>query len=256
MWFGVITLFESMFDGFIKEGVVGRAIQSELLSVDFFNPRDFTTDAHNTVDDRPFGGGPGMLMKVEPLQKAILAAKAQAGGEAKVIFLSPQGQTLAQKGVETLASEDKLIFICGRYEGIDQRVIEQFVDEQWSLGDFVLSGGEVAAMAFIDAISRQVPGVLGKQASALEDSFVDGLLDCPHYTRPEELNGQAVPKVLLSGHHENIRKWRLKQSLGNTWINRPDLLSNLALTSEQIVLLEEFKCDFLTLNRAKQELLK
>ena len=256
MWFGVITLFESMFDGFIKDGVVGRAVRSELLKVDFFNPRDFTNDVHNTVDDRPFGGGPGMLMKVEPLQKAILAAKKQAGGDAKVIFLSPQGKTLAQKGVEELAQTENLIFICGRYEGIDQRVIEQFVDEQWSLGDFVLSGGEVAAMAFIDAISRQVPGVLGKQASVLEDSFADGLLDCPHYTRPEELNGQTVPKVLLSGHHENIRKWRLKQSLGRTWLNRPDLLTVLTLTSEQIGLLDEFKCDFKTLNRAEQELLK
>ncbi|BCE01430.1 tRNA (guanosine(37)-N1)-methyltransferase TrmD [Marinicellulosiphila megalodicopiae] len=254
MWFGVITLFESMFDGFCNEGVVGRAIQSDLLKVDFFNPRDFTTDAHNTVDDRPFGGGPGMLMKVEPLQKAIEAAKLQIGSDAKVIYLSPQGQPLAQKGVEKLAQTDKLIFICGRYEGIDERVITQFVDEQWSLGDFVLSGGEVAAMAFMDAISRQVPGVLGKQSSVLEDSFVEGLLDCPHYTRPEELNGQTVPKVLLSGHHENIRKWRLKQSLGNTWVNRPDLLEKLTLTPEQLILLDEFKCDFLTLNRAEQEL--
>jgi len=243
MWFGIITLFESMFDGFIKQGVVGRAVNSGLLNVDFFNPRDYTTDKHRTVDDRPFGGGPGMLMKVQPLQDAILAAKKVAGENVKVIYLSPQGETLKQAGVEKLSSQGKLIFICGRYEGIDERVIEQFVDEQWSLGDFVLSGGEVAAMAFVDAIARQVPGVLGKQASVDEDSFANGLLDCPHYTRPEVLNGRAVPSVLLSGHHENIRRWRLKESVGRTWLLRPELLQQIELTEEQTLVLKEFKRD-------------
>ena len=243
MWFGVITLFEPMFEGFTKQGVVGRAFEAKQLSIDFFNPRDYTNDKHRTVDDRPFGGGPGMLMKVQPLQDAILAAKEKAGEDSKVIYLSPQGQTLKQAGVSELSQHNNLIFICGRYEGIDERVIEQFVDEQWSLGDFVLSGGEVAAMAFIDAIARQVPGVLGKQASVDEDFFAQGLLDCPHYTRPEVLNGKAVPSVLLSGHHENIRQWRMQQSITKTWLLRPELFDNLQLTDEQTLVLEEFKRD-------------
>lgn len=243
MWFGVITLFEPMFTAFCEQGVVGRAVKNGIINVEFFNPRDFTTDKHRTVDDRPFGGGPGMLMKVEPLQKAIEAAKAVGGQDALVIYLSPQGKTLVQSSVEQFAKQTNLIFICGRYEGIDERVIEQYVDQQWSLGDFVLSGGEVAAMAFIDAISRQVPGVLGKQASVDEDSFAQGLLDCPHYTRPEILNGKAVPSVLLSGNHEEIRRWRLKQSLGRTWQLRPDLFAQVAMNKEQQVLFEEFKRD-------------
>ena len=177
------------------------------------------------------------------MQDAILAAKKAAGENVKVIYLSPQGETLKQAGVEKLSKQGKLIFICGRYEGIDERVIDEFVDEQWSLGDFVLSGGEVAAMAFVDAIARQVPGVLGKQASVDEDSFANGLLDCPHYTRPEVLNGRAVPSVLLSGHHENIRRWRLKESVGRTWLLRPELLEQIELTEEQTLVLKEFKRD-------------
>jgi len=243
MWFGIITLFEPMFSGFIEQGVIGRAFQRNQLQIAFFNPRDYTTDKHRTVDDRPFGGGPGMLMKVQPLKEAILAAKATAGEGAKVIYLSPQGTKLSQAGVSALSQHKKLIFICGRYEGIDERIIDEFVDEQWSLGDFVLSGGEVAAMAFIDAVARQIPGVLGKQASVDEDSFAQGLLDCPHYTRPEVLNGKAVPSVLLSGHHENIRRWRLKQSITKSWLLRPELFDNLALTDEQTLVLEEFKRD-------------
>jgi tRNA (guanine37-N1)-methyltransferase len=202
-----------------------------------WNPRDFTQDKHRTVDDRPYGGGPGMLMMVQPLSDAINAAKAAAGDGAKVIYLSPQGRRLDQTGVEELATNEKLILICGRYEGVDERIIETLVDEEWSIGDYVLSGGELPAMTLIDAVSRFVPGVLGKQASAEQDSFADGLLDCPHYTRPEKLNGMTVPAVLLSGNHEKIRRWRLEQSIERTYKRRPDLIDNLALTDEQAIML-------------------
>ena len=241
LWVGVVTLFPEMFSAFIEQGVIGRAIRKGVIEVGFWNPRDYTHDRHRTVDDRPFGGGPGMLMKVEPLRDAIHAAKAASGHRAKVIYLSPQGRKLDQTGVHTLAEDSNLIFVCGRYEGIDERVIETEVDEEWSLGDFVLSGGELAAMAFIDAIGRQQPDVLGHEASAAEDSFMDGLLDCPHYTRPEVLDGLSVPDVLLSGHHENIRRWRLKQALGRTWQRRPDLLADREMTAEQQALLDEFR---------------
>lgn len=239
-WFGLVTLFPEMFAPFLQQGVIGRAVQRGLIEVGFWNPRDYTHDRHRTVDDRPFGGGPGMLMKVQPLRDAIAAARAASGGRARVIYLSPQGRRLDPAGVAQLATQRHLIFVCGRYEGIDERVIETDVDEEWSLGDFVLSGGEVAAQAFIDAVGRQVPGVLGHEASAEEDSFAQGLLDCPHYTRPEELDGLTVPPVLLSGHHEKIRRWRLKQSLGRTWQRRPDLLAERELTAEQQALLDEY----------------
>lgn len=240
-WFGVISLFPDMFVPFMQQGVVGRAVKSGLLDVEMFNPRDFTHDRHRTVDDRPYGGGPGMLMMVKPLTDAIVAAK-QAGGEnAKVIYLSPQGKKLDQAGVKRLADNDRMIFICGRYEGIDERVIEAHVDEEWSVGDYVLSGGELPALVLMDAVARLVPGVLGHQASAIEDSFSDGLLDCPHYTRPEILDGKAVPPVLLSGDHEKIRQWRHMQSLGRTWQRRPELFNHLALTEEQARLLELFQ---------------
>ncbi|WP_245953188.1 tRNA (guanosine(37)-N1)-methyltransferase TrmD [Alteromonas aestuariivivens] len=232
-----------MFAPFTQQGVVGRAVKSGLLSVDTFNPRDFTHDRHRTVDDRPYGGGPGMLMMVKPLTDAISAAK-QAGGEnTRVIYLSPQGKPLDQAGVKHLASHDRTILICGRYEGIDERVIESQVDEEWSIGDYVLSGGELPAMVLMDAVARLVPGVLGHSASAEEDSFADGLLDCPHYTRPEILDGRAVPPVLLSGDHEKIRQWRLMQSLGRTWQRRPELFNHLALTEEQQRLLEQFQTE-------------
>lgn len=206
-----------------------------------WNPRDFTHDRHRTVDDRPYGGGPGMLMMVQPLRDAIHAAKAAAGEGAKVIYLSPQGRKLDQQGVCELSVSQKLILVCGRYEGIDERVIQTEIDEEWSIGDYVLSGGELPAMTLIDSISRFVPGVLGDQASAEEDSFVDGLLDCPHYTRPEVLQDMEVPPVLLSGNHAEIRRWRLKQSLGRTWLRRPELLESLALTDEQAKLLTQFR---------------
>lgn len=240
-WFGVVSLFPDMFAPFTQQGVIGRAVKSGTLSVDTFNPRDFTHDRHRTVDDRPYGGGPGMLMMVKPLTDAIQAAKKVGGEKSKVIYLSPQGKPLDQAGVQSLANIDRTILICGRYEGIDERVIESHVDEEVSIGDYVLSGGELPAMVLMDAVARLVPGVLGHKASAVEDSFTDGLLDCPHYTRPEILDGQKVPYVLLSGDHEKIRQWRLMQSLGRTWQRRPELLNHLALTEEQQRLLELFQ---------------
>ncbi|KAA8714599.1 tRNA (guanosine(37)-N1)-methyltransferase TrmD [Morganella psychrotolerans] len=246
MWIGVISLFPDMFRSITEHGVTGRAVKNGLISIDCWNPRDYTHDRHHTVDDRPYGGGPGMLMMVEPLRKAIHDAKAAAGDNAKVIYLSPQGRKLDQQGVCELAASEKLILVCGRYEGIDERVIQTEIDEEWSIGDYVLSGGELPAMTLIDAVSRFVPGVLGHQASAKEDSFADGLLDCPHYTRPEVLDGMSVPPVLLSGNHAQIDRWRMKQSLGRTWLRRPELLESLALTDEQRMLLADFQREYQT----------
>lgn len=240
MWIGVISLFPDMFRAITDFGVTGRAVERGLLEINLWNPRDFAHDKHRTVDDRPYGGGPGMLMMVQPLRDAIQTAKQAAGDDVKVIYLSPQGKTLTQSGVAELAQHRKLILVAGRYEGIDERVIQSEIDEEWSIGDYVLSGGELPAMTLVDAVSRLVPGVLGDMASAEQDSFTDGLLDCPHYTRPENLDGVMVPDVLLSGNHEHIRRWRLKQSLGRTWQRRPELLNNLALTDEQAKLLAEY----------------
>ena len=240
MWFGVVTLFPEMLQALTELGVSGRAVKQEKVSVTCWNPRDFTHDNHQTVDDRPYGGGPGMLMKIQPLRDAIHAAKAAAGEGAKVIYMSPQGRKLDQQGVLELVQQEKLILVAGRYEGIDERLIENEIDEEWSIGDFVLSGGELAAMTLMDAVIRLVPGVLGHDQSAQQDSFMEGLLDCPHYTRPEDYEGQLVPEVLLSGNHEKIRKWRLKQALGRTWQRRPDLLAALELTTEQQKLLTEY----------------
>ncbi|MBB6056790.1 MAG: tRNA (guanosine(37)-N1)-methyltransferase TrmD [Gammaproteobacteria bacterium] len=240
MWIGVISLFPDMFRAITDFGVTGRAVKRGLLNIQCWNPRDFAHDKHRTVDDRPYGGGPGMLMMVQPLRDAIHAARLAAGDDVKVIYLSPQGKKLTQSGVAELARYKKLILVAGRYEGIDERVIQSDIDEEWSAGDYVLSGGELPAMTLVDAVSRLVPGVLGDMASAEQDSFTDGLLDCPHYTRPENLDGVVVPDVLLSGNHEHIRRWRLKQSLGRTWQRRPELLNNLALTDEQAKLLAEY----------------
>ncbi|AAW85046.1 MULTISPECIES: tRNA (guanosine(37)-N1)-methyltransferase TrmD [Aliivibrio] len=240
MWVGVISLFPEMFRSVTDFGVTSQAIKKGLLSIETWNPRDFTHDKHRTVDDRPYGGGPGMLMMVQPLRDAITAAREASPGKTKVIYLSPQGRTLNQAGVEELATNENLILICGRYEGVDERIIQSEVDEEWSIGDFVLTGGELPAMTLIDSVSRFVPGVLGDFASAEEDSFADGLLDCPHYTRPEVLDGKEVPSVLKSGNHKDIARWRMKQSLGRTWLRRPELLGNLALTDEQELLLAEF----------------
>lgn len=249
MFIGIVSLFPEMFRAITDYGVTGRAVKNGLLSVHCWSPRDFTYDRHRTVDDRPYGGGPGMLMMVQPLREAIHAAKAAAGEGAKVIYLSPQGRKLDQTGVCELATNQKMILVCGRYEGVDERVIQTEIDEEWSIGDYVLSGGELPAMTLIDSVARFIPGVLGHQASAEEDSFVDGLLDCPHYTRPEVLEGMEVPPVLLSGNHAEIRRWRLKQSLGRTWLRRPELLESLALTDEQAVLLAEFQRE----HQAKQQ---
>ena len=235
----VITLFPEMFSSVLQYGVIGRAISDDLIGFRSWNPRDFTEDKHNTVDDRPYGGGPGMVMMYEPVCHAIAKAK-QAQPDAKVIYLSPQGRRLDQTGVKQLSERDGMILISGRYEGIDQRIIDKKVDEEWSIGDYVLSGGEFAAMVMIDSVCRTLPGVLGHEDSANEDSFVDGLLDYPHYTRPEQLNGLNVPAILLSGDHEQIRCWRLKQALGKTWQVRPDLIEALELNDEQERLLQEY----------------
>jgi tRNA (guanine37-N1)-methyltransferase len=240
VWFGVVTLFPDMFCAITEHGVTGRAVREGLINIQCWNPRDFTLDKHRTVDDRPYGGGPGMLMKVQPLRDAIHAAKQAAGGDAKVIYLSPQGRRMDHAGVQELASCSRLILVAGRYEGIDERLIQTEIDEEWSLGDFVLSGGELPAMTMIDSVSRLVPGVLGHSASAEEDSFAEGLLDCPHYTRPESIDDLIVPEVLLSGDHAKIRRWRLKQQLGRTWQRRPDLLESKTLTAEQQTLLTEY----------------
>ncbi|AEE23689.1 tRNA (guanosine(37)-N1)-methyltransferase TrmD [Paraglaciecola chathamensis] len=247
-WFGVVSLFPEMFQTFTEQGVTGRAVKSGKLKVDFFNPRDFTHDKHRTVDDRPYGGGPGMLMMVQPLLDAIRAAKQAAEKKTKVIYLSPQGKTLTQRGVKQLSENESVILVAGRYEGIDERVIEAEIDEEWSVGDYILSGGELPAMILMDAVARLVPGVLGHAQSAEQDSFSDGLLDCPHYTRPENLNGQSVPSVLLSGDHQKIKQWREKQSLGRTWQRRPELLNDLALTEEQQRLLDEYQQELLQQN--------
>ena len=243
MFIGIITLFPEMFKAITEFGVTGRAVKHNLLQVRCYNPRDFTHDKHKTVDDRPYGGGPGMLMMVQPLRDAIHSAKADAGEGVKVIYLSPQGRKLEQAGVKELSLNSKMILVCGRYEGIDERLIQSEIDEEWSVGDYVLTGGELPAMTLIDAVARFIPGVLGKQESAQEDSFADGLLDCPHYTRPEVLDGLAVPPVLMSGNHAEIRKWRLKQSLERTWLRRPELLESLALTDEQRKLLQQVQAE-------------
>ncbi|QIB51056.1 tRNA (guanosine(37)-N1)-methyltransferase TrmD [Pseudomonas sp. OIL-1] len=240
MWAGVVTLFPEMFAALTDYGVTGRAVKRGQLSVAFSNPRDHAHDRHRTVDDRPFGGGPGMLMKVEPLLDAIEAIRQQAPTPPRVIYLSPQGQPLSQERAAELAQLESVVLLCGRYEGIDERIIERCVDEEVSIGDYVLSGGELGAMVLLDAMTRLIPGVLGHADSAAEDSFSEGWLDCPHYTRPEEFAGQRVPEVLLSGNHALIRRWRLKQSLGRTWQRRPELLEDLMLSKEQQQLLAEF----------------
>lgn len=243
--YDVITLFPEMFAALTGSGITRRARDRGLYDIAFHNPRDFTSDPHRTVDDRPYGGGPGMVMLAEPLQKAIgraRAAQAEATGErGRVVYLSPQGRRLDQQGVLEYVAQPGLILLCGRYEGVDQRLIDREVDEELSLGDFVLSGGELPAMVLLDAIVRQLPGALNDAGSAQEDSFADGLLDCPHYTRPEVYENERVPEVLLSGNHAVIRRWRLKQSLGQTWLRRPDLLAARQLSKTELNLLDEFR---------------
>ena len=239
MKWGVITLFPTMVADALAHGLIGRAMQRGLIDIITFNPRAHATDLHQTVDDRPYGGGPGMLMKVETLRASIAEAK-KTLPEAPVIYLSPQGEPLTQAVVQELTERPEVILVCGRYEGIDERVIELDVDYEISLGDFVLSGGEPAAIAVLDAVGRLVPGVLGHASSAAQDSFSDGLLDCPHYTRPEEIAGLRVPDVLLSGHHVDIARWRRKQALGRTWLRRLGILERQDLSDEDQLLLDEF----------------
>ena len=239
MKIALITLFPEMFEALTGYGVSSRAVNQGLVEISSFNPRDYTHDPHATVDDRPYGGGPGMVMMIEPLRKAIRAAKDWIQGEPLVVYLSPQGKVLQQSAVNQFATQQSLILIAGRYEGIDERLIELEVDQEWSIGDYVLSGGELPAMVFMDALIRQLPGALGHKESANQDSFADGILDCPHYTRPEKFEGLNVPEVLLSGNHEKIRQWRLKQSLLRTKQRRPDLLEKLELDDEQKALLKE-----------------
>lgn len=247
--FDVVTLFPEMFVALTESGITRRALDRGLWQINCWNPRRWAQDVHRTVDDRPYGGGPGMVMMASPLEQAIDEAKAAvkaaskvgAGNTAKVIYLSPQGARIDQQRVAELAASDGAILLCGRYEGIDERLVRRCVDEELSLGDFVLSGGELAAMALMDACIRQLPGALNDETSAVEDSFAAGLLDCPHYTRPEVYEGSAVPEVLLSGNHEGIRRWRLKQALGRTWQRRPDLLETRVLSNEEADLLTEFQ---------------
>lgn len=244
MWVGVVSLFPEMFGAITESGITSRAVKNGLLRMQYWNPRDFTEDAYRRVDDRPYGGGPGMVMLVEPLRRAIAAARAAAreqGLVPVVIYLSPQGRVLDQAGVRELAGGQALILLCGRYEGIDERLIRREVDAEWSVGDYVLSGGELPAMVLIDAVTRLLPGALGSEASAEEDSFTDGLLDCPHYTRPEVYEGEEVPAVLLSGDHAAIRRWRRRQSLERTLKRRPELLARASLDKEQQKLLDEIR---------------
>ncbi|ODN41726.1 tRNA (guanosine(37)-N1)-methyltransferase TrmD [Piscirickettsia litoralis] len=236
----VVSLFAEMFQAVTQYGVTGRAVQQKAVQVSTVNPREFTHDVHRTVDDRPYGGGPGMLMKVQPLRDAIAAARKKTSAQARVVYLSPQGAPLTQSKVLELAKMPELILLAGRYEGIDERVIEADVDEEISLGDYVLSGGELPAMVLMDAIIRVLPGVLGDAESFEQDSFMAGLLDYPHYTRPESIDGRQVPEVLMSGHHEKIDCWRQQQALGRTYLRRPDLFKRLELTAKQQSLLDEY----------------
>jgi len=239
----VITLFPQLVEQVTGCGVVGRAAEQKLLELHCWNPRDYTRDRHRTVDDRPYGGGPGMLMKVQPLEDTIAAVR-QQNPKALLVYLSPQGQLLKQQKLEQQVAQGSVIFLCGRYEGIDERLIQREVDEEWSLGDYVISGGELAAMVCIDAMTRLIPGALGHDESASQDSFSTGLLDCPHYTRPEDYRGDRVPGVLMNGNHRDIETWREQQALGRSWQRRPDLLENIELDARQQALLDEYIVEF------------
>jgi tRNA (guanine37-N1)-methyltransferase len=243
MRFDVVTLFPDMVTAAASYGVTGRAIERKIASLSVWNPRDYTHDKHRTVDDRPYGGGPGMVMKYQPLHDAVKSAKQADSGTAKVVYLSPQGKPITQSLLSEASVVSQLILVAGRYEGIDERFVEMDCDDEWSVGDYVISGGELAALIVIDAVTRLLPGVLGDEDSALQDSHTDGLLDYPHFTRPEQLEGCSVPDVLLSGNHANIERWRMKQALGRTWQRRPDLLKNKQLSAEQEYLLQQFKSE-------------
>ncbi len=241
--FDVITLFPEMITNAASYGVTGRAMEREIVSLSTWNPRDFTQDKHKTVDDRPYGGGPGMVMKYQPLHDAVNQAKKTGNKDAKVVYLSPQGKPITQALLSEACNVSQLILVAGRYEGVDERFVNMDCDDEWSIGDYVISGGELAALIVIDAITRLLPGVLGHEESAQQDSHMNGLLDYAHYTRPEEIEGHLVPDVLLSGNHAEIGIWRMKQALGRTWQRRPDLLENKNLSADQSNLLQQFKSE-------------
>jgi tRNA (guanine37-N1)-methyltransferase len=243
MRFDVVTLFPDMVTAAAGYGVTGRAIERDIVRLSVWNPRDYTHDRHKTVDDRPYGGGPGMVMKYQPLHDAVCDAKQAGIGSARVVYLSPQGKPITQALLSEACNVSQLILVAGRYEGIDERFVELDCDDEWSIGDYVISGGELAALIVIDAVTRLLPGVLGDEDSALQDSHVNGLLDYPHFTRPERLEGHSVPEVLLGGNHADINRWRMKQALGRTWLRRPDLLKKMNLNAEQEKLLNEFKIE-------------
>jgi tRNA (guanine37-N1)-methyltransferase len=243
MRFDVVTLFPEMIIDAASYGVTGRAIERQIVSLSVWNPRDYTIDKHRTVDDRPYGGGPGMVMKYQPLHDAVNGAKQAASGTAKVVYLSPQGKPITQALLSEACNISQLILIAGRYEGVDERFVKMDCDDEWSVGDYVISGGELGALIVIDAVTRLLPGVLGHEESAQQDSHMNGLLDYPHFTRPEQLERTSVPDVLLSGNHADIAVWRMKQALGRTWQRRPDLLKNKNLSAEQEYLLQQFKSE-------------
>ncbi len=241
---GVITLFPEIFEA-LQWGVSGRALTQQLAQIDYFHLRNYAQNSHKTVDDKPYGGGPGMVMMAPPLRRAIQDAKEKLGPQTRTVYLSPQGQPINQvKILDFMQTNVPLLLIAGRYEGIDERVIQLDVDEEWSIGDLVLSGGEIPAMAIIDAMIRLIPGALGDENSATQDSFTEGLLEYPHYTRPRIVENLSVPDVLLGGNHSTITQWRQKQALGRTWLKRPDLLERLKLSPKQLQLLEEFKHEY------------
>jgi tRNA (guanine37-N1)-methyltransferase len=243
MRFDVVTLFTEMITAAASYGVTGRAIERKIVSLSVWNPRDYTHDKHRTVYDRPYGGGPGMVMKYQPLHDAVESAKRAGSGDAKVVYLSPQGKPITQALLSEACAISQLILVAGRYEGVDERFVEIDCDDEWSVGDYVISGGELAALIVIDAVTRLLPGVLGDEDSARQDSHINGLLDYPHFTRPEQLEGSSVPDVLLSGNHADIDRWRMKQALGRTWQKRPDLLKKKNLSAEQEYLLQQFKSE-------------
>jgi tRNA (guanine37-N1)-methyltransferase len=243
MRIAVVSLFPSMLREAMAHGVLGRAVERDVLEVRYFDPREHTRDVHRTVDDRPYGGGPGMVLKVEPLRDALRAARATMPAGARAVYLGADGMRFDQERAREARGWPGLILVAGRYEGVDERFVESEIDEQWSIGDYVLTGGELPALVVIDAIARLLPGTLGSEESALQESFSDGLLDWPHYTRPISVDGHEVPEVLASGDHAAIRRWRLKQALGRTWLRRPELLERRGLSSEELALLEEFKLE-------------
>ena len=239
----VITLFPELVEQVIRYGVVGRAAKQNLLQLQCWNPREYTLDRHRTVDDRPYGGGPGMLMKIQPLQDTIEAIRQQSKS-ARLVYLSPQGRPVTQALLAAQLKQESVVLLCGRYEGIDERLIQKYVDDEWSIGDYVISGGELAAMVCIDAMARLIPGALGHAQSALQDSFSGGLLECPHFTRPDEYQGMKVPEVLMNGNHQQIIDWREQQALGRTWQRRPDLLGQMVLDKRQQALLDDYIDEF------------